>query len=160
MNHPPEIGEIISISPIEDDHSALAEILRCTDTAHTPVAWRMHTAPALESALPLLRESAIPIVVCERELGSHTWKNVLAELMKLPNPPLLIVTSRHADNYLWAEALNMGAYDVLAKPFYAEEVVRVLSHAWARKADSGTQWMPEAECAVAAGAFSASLDLW
>jgi len=41
-------------------------------------------------------------------------------------PPLLIVTSRLADERLWAEVLNLGAHDVLAKPFNAEEVVRVL----------------------------------
>ena len=42
----------------------------------------------------------------------------------------LIVTSRLADEYLWAEALNLGAYDMLAKPFDASEVVRVLGSAW------------------------------
>jgi len=42
----------------------------------------------------------------------------------------LIVTCRLADEYLWAEALNVGAYDVLAKPFDAAEVNRVVSLAW------------------------------
>jgi FixJ family two-component response regulator len=46
---------------------------------------------------------------------------------------MLIVTSRLADEHLWAEALNLGAYDVLAKPFDQEEVIRVLSSAWLRK---------------------------
>jgi DNA-binding response OmpR family regulator len=41
--------------------------------------------------------------------------------------PILIVTSRLADEYLWAEALNVGAYDVLAKPFEREEVIRIVS---------------------------------
>jgi len=36
----------------------------------------------------------------------------------------LIVTSRLADECLWAEALNIGAYDVLAKPFDRNEVRR------------------------------------
>jgi len=58
---------------------------------------------------------------------------VLAETLKLPDPPLLIVASRLADEYLWAEALNPGAYDVLAKPFDAEEVIRVLRSAWFHK---------------------------
>jgi DNA-binding NtrC family response regulator len=38
---------------------------------------------------------------------------------------MLIVTSRLADDRLWAEALNLGAYDVIAKPFDASEVVRI-----------------------------------
>ena len=45
----------------------------------------------------------------------------------LPDPPLLIVTSRLADERLWAEALNLGAWDVLAKPFAAEETIRIVS---------------------------------
>jgi DNA-binding response OmpR family regulator len=55
---------------------------------------------------------------------------LLAEVSTLPDAPLLIVTSRLADEQLWAEALNLGAYDVLAKPFDTEEVIRVLSLAW------------------------------
>jgi len=51
----------------------------------------------------------------------------LARIKLLPTPPLLIVTSRHADEYLWAEALNLGAYDVVAKPFDSHELSRVVS---------------------------------
>jgi DNA-binding NtrC family response regulator len=39
-----------------------------------------------------------------------------------------------ADEHLWAEALNLGAYDVLAKPFDPTEVVRTLSQAWLHRA--------------------------
>ena len=43
---------------------------------------------------------------------------------------LMIVTSRLADERLWAEALNLGAYDVLAKPFDRTEAMRVVAAAW------------------------------
>jgi DNA-binding response OmpR family regulator len=55
---------------------------------------------------------------------------MLGEIMRLPEPPFLIVTSRLADERLWAEVLNLGAYDVLAKPFESKEVVRIVSLAW------------------------------
>jgi FixJ family two-component response regulator len=55
---------------------------------------------------------------------------MLEHISLLPDPPLLIVTSRLADAHLWAEALNLGAYDVLAKPFDATEVIRIVSVAW------------------------------
>ena len=42
----------------------------------------------------------------------------------LPRPPLQIVTSRLANDRLWAEALNLGAYDVLPRPFDPAEVLR------------------------------------
>ena len=50
----------------------------------------------------------------------------------LPNPPLVIVTSIHADEFLWAEALNLGAHDVIAKPLNKMELIRTLSLAWIR----------------------------
>jgi len=42
----------------------------------------------------------------------------------------LIVASRLADDRLWAEALNLGAWDVLAKPFDRREVFRSVKSAW------------------------------
>jgi FixJ family two-component response regulator len=48
----------------------------------------------------------------------------------MPNAPSLIVTSRLADDRLWAEALNLGAWDVLAKPFHVTEVIRSIRSAW------------------------------
>jgi FixJ family two-component response regulator len=43
---------------------------------------------------------------------------------------MLIVTSGLADAHLWAEVLNLGGYDVLAKPFDDQEVQRVVAGAW------------------------------
>jgi len=57
-------------------------------------------------------------------------RDVLEQVTILPDPPSFIVTSRLADERLWAEALNLGAYDVLAKPFDSTEAMRVVGAAW------------------------------
>ena len=44
----------------------------------------------------------------------------------MDDPPLLILTARLADERLWAEALNLGAHDVLERPFEAREVIRIV----------------------------------
>ena len=77
-----------------------------------------------------LRDNRVAVVVSESELSDGTWKDVLADLKSVPNPPRLIVTSDLADESLWAEVLNYGAYDVLAKPFHRSEILRIISLAW------------------------------
>jgi DNA-binding response OmpR family regulator len=107
---------VLSVSPCADDHEAIADIM----------PWPIHRAASLAVAMQLLRRRQISVVVCERDLPPHSWKDLLTEVSALPKPPLVIVTSRHADEYLWAEALNLGASDVLAKPFDAGELKRTL----------------------------------
>jgi len=122
---------VLSISPIQEDHLELERIFgRPEWSLYTESDWTMHAAGSLGSALPVLRNGGVAIVLSERDLFPGTWRELLAELWKIPDPPLLIVTSLLADERLWAEALNLGAYDVLAKLFDAGEVIRTLSLAW------------------------------
>ena len=48
----------------------------------------------------------------------------------MQTPPLIIVTSRLADERLWAEVLNLGGFDVLSRPYDAREVRHVIAQAW------------------------------
>jgi DNA-binding NtrC family response regulator len=92
--------------------------------------WEIQTKSTLESALPVLRANPIPIVLTERDLAPGSWRDLLDEIATYSDPPLLIVASRFADERFWAEALNLGVFDVLAKPFAIEEVRRTLALAW------------------------------
>ena len=124
---------VLSVSPNPEDHLALERIF--TDHAAdscAPWTWQMSHAATLPAAWNTLEQSRQSILVCERNLPGGGWTGLLEHSARLPDPPLMIVTSRHADEYLWAEALNLGAYDVLAKPFYPLEVIRVLSLAYLR----------------------------
>jgi FixJ family two-component response regulator len=58
------------------------------------------------------------------DVPPHSWRDLLTEITGLSKTPFLIVTSPQADDRLWAEALNLGAYDVLPKPFDEAEVRR------------------------------------
>ncbi len=120
---PERIVTVLAISPLEEDHSRLRVIF-----SHT--RWQILSLSSWAEAKTFLAQHPIPVVVSERELGDATWKDVLAGFPELADPPALIVTSRQADEYLWAEVLNLGGYDVLMKPFDATEVFRVISLAW------------------------------
>ncbi|MBZ5578295.1 MAG: response regulator [Acidobacteriia bacterium] len=116
---------LLSVSPSDTDHAVLRELLDGTQ-------WLLSEARTLGSALAMVRQNRIPLVVCERNLPPDTWKDLSDRLAILTNPPSLIVTSRHADDQLWVEALSSGAYDLLAKPFNAREFHRTLFQAWLR----------------------------
>jgi len=114
---------LLLVSPSPDDHKTLQEIMRDSN-------WTIHHAPSLGRARALLRDESVMFVICERDVPPGTWKDVLREAVSRAKPLSFILTSPHADDYLWAEALNMGAYDVLAKPFRASEVIRTLQMAF------------------------------
>lgn len=111
------------ISPTEGD----TEFLR---SLFDEQSWILYAAPSLPSGSRILRDVVASVVITEADLPLGTWRDVLNVMSVLLDPPLVIVTSIHADDYLWVEALNLGAYDVLAKPFDKAEVIRVVTAAW------------------------------
>ena len=118
-----ETVTVLSISPFEEDHLSLQDIL-----GH--FGWVSFKADGHSAALAVLRQHDISVILCECDLKPGTWIDVLDHIKDLPHPPSLVVTSRLADDRLWAEALNMGAWDVLAKPFDRTDVLRVVKGAW------------------------------
>jgi DNA-binding response OmpR family regulator len=112
---------VLAVLHNKEDHAALELML-------ARPKWIVHRDRSLASAKTKLRSrNSIPVVLCERDLSPDSWHEMLEYLRSLDDPPLLIVTSRLADERLWAEALNLGAYDVLVQPFEASEVTRILS---------------------------------
>jgi DNA-binding NtrC family response regulator len=114
---------ILSVTPYEEDQFWLQTII-----SHSK--WRLYRADRLESALAVLHEHQVGVVLSENDLPPHSWTDILDVIHHVQDAPALIVTSRLADERLWAEALNLGAYDVLAKPFNRDEVLRSVSLAW------------------------------
>jgi DNA-binding NarL/FixJ family response regulator len=126
-------GAVLSISPIEEDHTTLEGILGNPGKGTAPATpWVLSRTATLSSALTELRNAKFPVVLCERELPLGGWKDLLEHTRCLADPPFVIVTSRNADERLWVEVLNLGAYDLLAKPFHPSEVIRVVSLACRR----------------------------
>jgi DNA-binding response OmpR family regulator len=91
--------------------------------------WRLFEVRDRRQALHCLERNPVQVVIAESDLPKWDWKHVLRDLRHLIHPPQLVVTSRTADDSLWAEVLNFGAYDVLARPFAVDEVERVVAAA-------------------------------
>lgn len=124
---------VLGVSAHESDHIRLRAIFSHSN-------WHIHQASNCREALDFLRTNEIAVLVCEEELPDGNWKELLDSLVRLPESPLLVVTSDDARTSLWAEALNLGAYDVLSKPFDSTEVTRIISLAW-------LHWKEHKQCA-------------
>src|SRR5947209_10647164 len=91
--------------------------------------WKLIEAGDRRHAMKVLERKPVHVVMTEADLPNWKWKNVLSDLRRLAQTPQLIVTSRTADDYLWAEVLNLGGYDVLPQPLQRDEVERVVAAA-------------------------------
>ncbi len=111
---------ILEIIAAPGDCGSLKEILR-------GAGWKPEVCHSLAAVQPLLPRASL--VMCDEKLPDGNWRDVLTRLEALPGSPALIVASHLADERLWAEVLNRGAYDLLLEPFRAEEVVRTVGTA-------------------------------
>jgi len=108
---------VLAVMPAEDDLAALREIL--ADSGR-----RLHTTTVVTDVALLLSNSPTGAVISEGAFpDGHDWKDLLSVLHEAVDPPALIVADRLADERLWAEVLNLGGYDLLAKPFDTKEVL-------------------------------------
>jgi DNA-binding response OmpR family regulator len=122
--------------PHTNDHSISALLVGEFETDRLLVheifrlhGWRLFEARDRRHALECLAKNPVQVVVAESELPAWNWKRILSDLRRLAPTPQLVVTSRTADDYLWAEVLNVGGYDVLPQPLARDEVERVVASA-------------------------------
>jgi DNA-binding NtrC family response regulator len=98
-------------------------------------------AETLQQARAMLDNAEFDVILTESSLPDGKWLDVLHLARECPQELEVIVTDPQADARFWAEALNLGAYDLLAQPFYEPEVRRILYNACSR---SSYQAMPAA----------------
>jgi DNA-binding NtrC family response regulator len=115
---------VLIISPDSDDEIVIRDILPSSN----PID--LSRCASVEAAMPAICATHPAIVICERDLPDGNWKAILGACEALSKSPIMLVISRHADENLWAEVLNLGGYDVLLKPFDRSEVMRTLSACW------------------------------
>jgi|SwirhisoilCB1_FD_contig_31_20536261_length_584_multi_5_in_0_out_0_1 response regulator RpfG family c-di-GMP phosphodiesterase len=110
------------VGEYETDRILLRELFR-------EFGWRLFEADNRHRALDCLTRNPVHVLITESHSPHWDWRKALNDLRRMARPPQLIVTSRTADDHLWAEVLNVGGYDVLAQPLERDEVERVLSSA-------------------------------
>ena len=111
------------VSPLHSDHASFKHIFSRSN-------WNLQSAFNCQEALALLRCEPISVVICNPELPDGSWRLLLENTGTIPAPPRVIVASSEANEHLWADVLQLGGYDLLAKPWEAREVLRVIALAW------------------------------
>jgi DNA-binding NtrC family response regulator len=115
---------VLAVLPDSTDRASLQEIFRHSN-------WSLELVNNYEDAERALATRRFGIVITDADLGAdRDWKYILDATLAMAVPVPVIVTDRLADERLWAEVLNLRAYDVLLKPFDSTEVYRIVSSAW------------------------------
>jgi two-component system response regulator PilR (NtrC family) len=118
-------SRILFVSGHPDDARRLARMLQSL-----PVA--VDHVDTLQLARTKLQQDDYSVILTEAELPDGNWVDALHLARECPGELQVIVTDPQADSRFWAEALNLGAYDLLAQPFYEPEVRRILFNACSR----------------------------
>jgi DNA-binding NtrC family response regulator len=113
-------SRVLFVSPHHEDAGMLTLMLR-------PAPFEFVHVSSLHDARANLSGGSYGAVLTEACLPDGDWKDVLSLVWDLGTLPAVIVTHRFADDRFWAEVLNLGCYDMLAQPFDACEVRRILT---------------------------------
>jgi DNA-binding NtrC family response regulator len=111
--------------------------------------WVLRRADTVREAVDQHLSTPARVMMVESETLHGGWRALMDQFGWAPYGPRLIVSSRQADERLWAEVLNLGAFDVVSVPFEEREIRHVVSHAWDSWHD---EWAPPRRGVGRAGA--------
>ena len=97
----------------------------------------LERARTLAQARAKLLHTDFDAVLTESTFPGGTWLDVLHLVREGPREVRVIVTDPQADARFWAEALNLGAFDLITQPFEEFEVRRIVQNACARTITAG-----------------------
>ena len=91
--------------------------------------WRTIDASTVGECEEVFTNQNVDLVFCDRGLADGTYRDILA-MTRLRSPCVrLVVTSRLADWEEYLEALDNGAFDLIASPSLAADIIRVIHRA-------------------------------
>jgi DNA-binding NtrC family response regulator len=116
---------ILFVSPHREDATVVSRMLG-------PLSVSIEHVADVKQARVKMQSRTYEVILSAANLADGTWLDVLDVARRVAPHAEVIVTDRDADARFWAEALNLGAYDLIAQPFASGEVQRILGNACAR----------------------------
>jgi DNA-binding NtrC family response regulator len=112
----------VSVLVADDD----GEICNLFSNVLGELGFDVSTAPDGRSALELMQDSAYDIALFDVRMPHVDGLRLLEESRRIGSPAHVVILSGFASSAMETEALKLGAYDFIAKPFDIADVQRVL----------------------------------
>ena len=113
---------------IVEDSRSLAQTCKLQLEA---VGHRMLMAETGKTALELLRDNTVDCVLLDLNLPDMDGMDILREMRQWPHAPATVVTTANAALTVAVEAVRLGAFDYLVKPFAGARLVTTVTNALA-----------------------------
>jgi DNA-binding NtrC family response regulator len=89
----------------------------------------IHRSTTLDHAEARLRATKSRVLLTDVSFERGSWEDALRMAASLPLRTAVVLVSRLADEGLWIDALERGAYDLILQPFRVDEMRRILENA-------------------------------
>jgi DNA-binding NtrC family response regulator len=108
---------------IIDDEEKITRILKEAIAAE---GYDVETCSSAEEALPLIEKGNIDIILCDLRLGGMDGLDLLRRSRKISPGTDFVMMTAYASALTAVEAMRLGAYEYLIKPFQIDEVILLL----------------------------------
>ena len=116
---------------VVDDDRQVCDLVSIVLRRH---GYRCEVTQTLNAARVLLRSNGVHVCLCDLDLGTEaSGLELAAEVQASGSPVALVMMSGYDDTSLAEEALRIGAYDYLVKPFRNSELVITVANAFHRR---------------------------
>src|SRR5215212_7039052 len=93
------------------------------------LGFRVDVVPDGEAALRRLEEGNVDVLLSDINMPRMDGMELLRRVRERPNPPEVIMLTGHATVETAIEAMKLGAYDYLTKPYHITELDALVKQA-------------------------------
>lgn len=108
---------------IIDDEEKITRILK---EAIASEGYDVETSSSAEEALPLIEKGGVDIILCDLRLGGMDGLELLGRSRNISPGTDFVMMTAYASAKTAVEAMRLGAYEYLIKPFQIDEVTLLL----------------------------------
>ena len=118
------VFECVFLSSSERDLQTVTRLLKS-------LGIHVHHAALLEQAELLLTVTDALVLLSDMKFLDGSWTDAQRTLDRLHPHVALVLAVEDADEQLWIDVLEQGVYDLVLRPFSADELRRILQNAHA-----------------------------